>query len=254
MPVTSFAVPICSHTRSPAAINAMPRTWMARRTVSSLTGPRSSRHSRDDRRRRPDSRSGWPAGAGSPPARWWHSRAGRPARRRHRQLLRAGAAGSPPGRHAAPDTDQPQRPGKGQIVARSLGSTFGGATRRPGSYWGDTRTHLCKQLKGLGVDLTGLPEGPFHGGGCRCDARYRFRADPAHQKWRSHRCPSCSNAHAQPGGHQSQWCRSSSNRVLSASKCWAHSPATPCWSWWAASTAGTATSITSATSMPNQSW
>jgi hypothetical protein len=26
-----------------------------------------------------------------------------------------------------------------------------------------------------GVDLTGLPEGPFHGDGCRCDARHRFR-------------------------------------------------------------------------------
>jgi hypothetical protein len=41
-------------------------------------------------RARPRQPVGWPAGVGSPPTRWWHSRAARPARRRHRQPREGG--------------------------------------------------------------------------------------------------------------------------------------------------------------------
>jgi hypothetical protein len=98
--------------RSPAAIKAMPRTWMARRTCPPLQvrgahdahlttvvdGPTAGRVGRP---------------APVTPVRWWHSRAGRPARRRHRQLRRAERPAHHQEGHTAPDADQPQRPGKG---------------------------------------------------------------------------------------------------------------------------------------------
>ena len=78
--------------KSPATIKAMPSTWIVRRMC-------------------PPSRSArWPAGAGSSPARWWHSRGGRHlsatvqrrARSVHASTRRASRAGTtlPP---ATPD-------------------------------------------------------------------------------------------------------------------------------------------------------
>ena len=69
-------------------------------------------------RRRTASRSGWPAAAGSAPAQWWRSRAGRPAH------------GRPPGEHR-----EGERPGHGQRDQQAGGAAAeGGQPHRPGQH------------------------------------------------------------------------------------------------------------------------